>query len=459
MTAALGLAVDLRREIHRVRAVGIAMIALGTAVRVKGDVHAAFGFEFGEHFVLQIDNDLLVLRAVDEIFQLVRILLQIVELVTVPNAVVVDVLVAAGADGLDAGRLREIAFPIIGVEQIFSPGDFFAFEKREEALSGQAGGWSDASGFHESGHEVDVGELFTDDGAFRDHLGTACQKGNADGFFVGLALVDEPVLAEAEAIVAGEEDVGGLEFTALLKQVEHPSEGFVDGEEGLSITFVIVADGEVGVVIGEFDPVPAVALILDPHGTGRVGIGGRLFAFGRNEMGVGVAAFVSLGGYEVGVDSLMRQIEEIGLFFGLLGDPVERVIGEFVGDVAFLWDMLAIDVQAVLVGQVTSLPFEADPLIEAGLRFVAAVSHVPLADERCFIAGFLKIVRKESSAGRDGGVVIDDFMLEGVLAGEHRGSARRAEGGRDEGVFAVGSFTGQPIHVGRLEERLGFHKA
>ena len=435
------------------------MIVLGAAVGVEGDVHATLGFQFGEHSFFQVCDDLLVLGTVDEVLQLVRIPLQIVEFVAVPDAVVVDVFVAAGADGLDGRRLREVALPIVGVEQIFAPGDFFAFEEGQKALSREAGGWSDAGGFHERGHEVDVGELFADDRTFRDHLGTACQEGNADGFFVGLALVDEPVLAEAETIIAGEEDVGGLEFTALLEQVEDSAEGFIDGEKGLGVAFVVVGNGKIGIVIGEFDPVPAITLIPDPHGTGRVGIGGRLFAFGRDEMGVGVTAFVALGGHEVGVDGFVRQVEEIGLFFGLLGDPVEGVIGEFVGDVAFLRDVLAIDVQAVFVGEVTSLPFEADPLVEARLGFIAAISHMPLANESCFIAGFLKIVRKESRAGRDGGVVIDDFMLESVLAGEHGGAAGRAKGGGDESVFAVGSFAGEPIHVRRLEEGLGFHEA
>ena len=457
--AALRFAVNFRRKIRRMRAVGIAMITLGTAVRVERDVHAALGFELGEHLFLQLGDDRLVLGTVDEVLQLMGILLQIVELVAVPDAVVVDVLVATGADGLNGGRLREVALPIVGVEQIFSPGDLFAFEQRQEALAGQGGGRRDSGGLHERGHEVDVGELFADDGAFRDRLGTACQEGNADGLFVGLALVDEPVLAEAEAVVAGEEDVGGVEFAALLEEVEYSAEGLVDGEKRLGIAFVVVGDGEGGVVIGEFDAVPAVSLILDPHGTGRAGIGGGFFAFGRNEVGVGVAAFVALGGYEVGVDSFVGQIDEIGLFLGLLGDPVEGIVSEFVGNVAFLRDVLAIDVQAVLVGQVTSLPSEADPFIEAGLRFVAAVSHVPLADESRFITGLLQIVRKERGAGRDGGVVIDDFMLESVLAGEHGGAAGRAERSGDEGVFAMGSFAGQPIHVGSLEERLGFHEA
>jgi hypothetical protein len=57
----------------------------------------------------------------DQIVFFVGIFLQVVKLVQVPDAVVLDELVAVGAEGEDRRRVREIVFPVILVQDVFSP--------------------------------------------------------------------------------------------------------------------------------------------------------------------------------------------------------------------------------------------------------------------------------------------------------------------------------------------------
>src|SRR6185295_9676734 len=76
----------------------------------------------------------------------------------------------------------------------------------------------------------------------------------------------------------------------------------------------------------------------------------------------------------------VREIEKPGLAILTLGEPVERVLGQFIGNVAALPDALSIHIESVGAGEVRALPAEADPAVEAGLRLVPAVSHVPLSE-------------------------------------------------------------------------------
>jgi hypothetical protein len=46
---------------------------------------------------------------------------------------------------------------------------------------------------------------------------------------------------------------------------------------------------------------------------------------------------------------------------------------------------------------------------------IAGISHVPFANESCFVPGPPQILRIENGAARNGGVVVNDAMLEGVL--------------------------------------------
>ena len=56
-------------------------------------------------------------------------------------------------------------------------------------------------------------------------------------------------------------------------------------------------------------------------------------------------------------------------------------------------------------------------MIEAGLRLIASVAHMPFADEGGFIARLLQVVGEEDRASGYGCVVVHYPMLKGVLSG------------------------------------------
>ncbi len=155
----------------------------------------------------------------------------------------------------------------------------------------------------------------------------------------------------------------------------------------------------------------------------------------------------------------MRKVEEIGLLARNGVQPFERIVGQFVGDVALSAERACRRHSGRWARQVRALASEADPFIEAGLRLVAAVAHVPLADECGLIAGLLQQLRKEAGSGWDRSVVVDDLMPVGVNAGQNTGAARRAQRRGDEGILQVRAFPGDQVHIGRAQPRLRMHKA
>src|SRR5581483_3621834 len=98
-----------------------------------------------------------------------------------------------------------------------------------------------------------------------------------------------------------------------------------------------------------------------PYGTVLIGLVGLRHRLGIDELLVLVAALPVVGRDEVVVGGLVGEIEEVGRALLLLAEPFERVIGELAGDVALLRHALAVDVQAVLIGEVGALAAEADP--------------------------------------------------------------------------------------------------
>ena len=121
--------------------------------------------------------------------------------------------------------------------------------------------------------------------------------------------------------------------------------------------------------------------------------------------------------------------------------------------------MFAVNIQTLLARQIGALSSEADPMVEAWLRLVTAVAHVPFADEGGFIAGLVQILRKKGRADGNRRIVIDDPVLKRVLPGQHRSAAGRAKRCGDERVPAMRSFPRQSIHVRCFEEGLGLQEA
>ena len=91
-------------------------------------------------------------------------------------------------------------------------------------------------------------------------------------------------------------------------------------------------------------------------------------------------------------------------------------------------------------------------MIPTGLWLVAFAAHVPFPEEAGGVAGLLEILREIDRAGRDGSVVVDDTVAEGVEAGEDGGAAGGAQRSGDQRVFQVGTVRGHGIHHGRFRE-------
>ena len=114
----------------------------------------------------------------------------------------------------------------------------------------------------------------------------------------------------------------------------------------------------------------------------------------------------------------MREIQEVRLVLVDTVDPIQRVIGKFVGNVAFLRDAFAVHIQARRTRKIRPLSFETHPSIEAGLWIVAFTTHMPLAHEAGAVAGPLQILREEVCAARNRRVVVHNVVAMRVHAGQ-----------------------------------------
>src|SRR6185295_2122332 len=93
------------------------------------------------------------------------------------------------------------------------------------------------------------------------------------------------------------------------------------------------------------------------------------------------AAVVVLG--YLGMDRFVREIEKEGLVVLPLQE-LNRIAVKNIGDIAGRLHRLAVFVDIGI--QVSALPLKAHPPIKPWAWFVV-VTHVPLANERCFISG------------------------------------------------------------------------
>ena len=192
---------------------------------------------------------------------------------------------------------------------------------------------------------------------------------------------------------------------------------------------------------------PAVALIAHPARTARLLVRRVRLALRRLQARRGQRALVALRRDEVRVDALVRQVHEEGPRLVARLQPVERVVGQLVRDVALLRHLPAVDVQPVGRRQVGALAPEADPAIEPGLRSPIVVPHVPLAEEPGLVAGPLQVLREVGRPGRHRRVVVDHLVLVRVQPGEDARPARRAQGGRHERVLQVDAGPGDAVEA------------
>ena len=165
-----------------------------------------------------------------------------------------------------------------------------------------------------------------------------------------------------------------------------------------------------------------------------------------------VAAGEQLGVGGVGGERVMRrlvaEVEEEGPLRVAPAQPVQRQVGQYVGDVAAPRHRAAGLVE--LRVHVLALHGKHAPVIEARRVAGAAVTEVPLAEGGGLVAG----VAQHHAQGALAGMVDDvaqgaDAGGVAVLAGEHGGPRRRADGVGAEAAVEARPLGGQAVQVGR----------
>lgn len=393
-------------------------------------------------------------RHLDQVVHLVGVGLQVVQLVFVPDPVVVDVLVAVPPDGVGGRGLREGVLPEVLVDKARTPvGGLAAAQQRQKRVPvrhGPAGQLQDGRG------DIDVQHVLLDGAARGDIARGPRQHRHPHRLLVGLPLVNKPVLAQHKAVVAHVDDQGVLGQPLLLQEVQHPGNALVDPHQGLAVLgddLLQVLRVVIAVVVHMLDPVPAVALLAHPIGLAFVVGLDVLHRLGSRDVGPGVLPLVALGRGELGVHGLVGQVGEERLVLLAPFDPVEGVVGQQVGDVAVHLPALPVDVQGGVL--VDALAPEAHPAVKAGFGVVAGPADMPLAEKGGLVAGLLQLGGEKGRALPDWVGIVDGPVAERVLPGQDRGPGGGAQGGGHKGVGQVRPLAGHPVHARGLQERRG----
>ena len=96
---------------------------------------------------------------------------------------------------------------------------------------------------------------------------------------------------------------------------------------------------------------------------------------------------MALGGLKLGVHPFVGEVEHEGSSGRLLVEPLNGVVGQLIGDISFLGNPLAIDIESVAAGEIRALPFETDPVIKATLGIIDLSPHMPFPNHRRAVAG------------------------------------------------------------------------
>jgi hypothetical protein len=260
------------------------------------------------------------------------------------------------------------------------------------------------------------------------------------------------MLALHETIVAGEQDdcVPGL--PRAFDPRDQAAEAFIDGGQRPHIV-ALPARRVPCRMIGKFHAMPAVALVALP----ARGEGGIRRGFHDRGREVRIKPMVARGRFERCMRGLVREIQEIGLVrVAPVGEPVERIIGELVRDVARLRHGRAIDVEEArtpedIARTVIALSRKADPAVEPGARRGAVAAHVPFSDQGGLITCALQPLGEQLGACGQRHIVVDDAVTTHRPPGEQRRPARRTQRGRHERIPEPYAFARQPVHVRGLQ--------
>ena len=367
-------------------------------------------------------------------------------------------LVAVGAHPQHRRRLGKGTFPEVLVEEGVPPRR--AFRTRAGLEQAEEGAALDrARNVHPRGLEEGGGEVEVD-----DHLGTPeapgaaveprrhHHQGHPDRRLVHRPLVDQTVLAELKAVVRREHEQGLFQQAPLFQCLDDPAHAVVHAAHRLRVVHGELLEVD-RVVVQAVDAVPAPPLRLDPVRLALVVLVPVRHRHGRRIPLPGIAAEMAFRGPERRMHRLVRNVEqERRLLPFSAGQKVQRVVRDQIRGVALPRHAFTVDVEGLVVVQ--ALARERDPAVESGPGGVGRAAHVPLADEGGPVARALEFLREGRRLRIQPRAVVQDAVPVGVLTGEDRGAARRAQRRGHERVLEQHALRDQAVEVRRLEERV-----
>lgn len=116
--------------------------------------------------------------------------------------------------------------------------------------------------------------------------------------------------------------------------------------------------------------------------------------------------FITLRRNKIRMYPFVGKVQHEGFILLTILKKIHSVVGQFVGDIAFLRHLPAVYIESVFFGQIRPLPFERYPIIKPALRVVELPSYMPFPNHGCLITRFLKVLRIKNKVFRHGVIVI-----------------------------------------------------
>ena len=156
-----------------------------------------------------------------------RIVLQIVQLIRVPKAMVANVFVALPSNRMGRRRVWIVALPKILVQHKVPPRDVSPLGQLPKTASVHLLRRGQPSRLEQRRPHVNVRHNFFDHGTTLDHLRAMHQKRHAHRRLVSRPLVDQPLFAELKPVVAHVHHQRRFQQVALPEQIKNSAEIFV----------------------------------------------------------------------------------------------------------------------------------------------------------------------------------------------------------------------------------------
>ena len=379
-------------------------------------------------------------------------------------------------------RLR--IFVVVIIELLAPVGRGLPCENRLQAAPLHLGGRRQSGHVEKGLGVVDVRDQRLAHGAGLGDAGPADEQRRAHGFLEDPALVEPTVFTEVEALVGGIDHDGVLGEAFVLEELQHAADVVIHrlhgGEVVVHVALVAPADEvlalRVGLTVGRI-----ARLVIGVPDGGLLGVELRralqfdvlgrdgllqshvVLRHGLRPIGVVVeqssrlrvdAVLVETEVLDVRLPLAVRRLvlehEHEGLRLVALAHPVEREVGDDVGDVTLhLHHALGVLHRRVVVD---ALAGQHLPEVEAG----GITDEVPLADDGGLVAGLLQQLREgELRAVEDGVRVVEEAVEVRVFAGQDDGAARTADGIGDQSAIEAHTFLGKAVDVRGLVQLTG----